>query len=219
MLLPLPIVWIGFYVFHSYWFAALSYALIVCAFPSLVFAKRVRELPESLSLQLVPNSQKFSRRMGAVAVLSMGAMLLGWAILSRLMIDWSHLPAQLAAVHCSVDFWFWIFVIYFVVVNPIAEEYFWRGIVYNTLKNLWGTPLAVAVSCILFGGWHWVIIQHFFAPLWHIPLTLMIMVGGMIFTWAYEHTNSLIEPILIHSLGADLPIMVILWQCLAYHPN
>lgn len=217
MFLPLPIVWAGFYLLHSYWIAAISYALIVCTLPSFLLAKRVQELSGSLSLDLVPSSRRFSRRMGAVAVLSMGGMLVGWTILSRLMIDWPHLPSQLAAVNCHQGFWFWIFVIYFIVVNPIAEEYFWRGIVYNTLKHLWGIPLAVAISCILFGGWHWVIIQHFFAQPWQIPLTLMIMLGGIIFTWAYERTNSLLEPILIHSLGADLPIMIILWQCLGYH--
>ncbi len=214
MLLPLPIVWFGFYVLHSYWLAALSYGMFACVLPTLLFRSRVEALPESLSLQLWPAHQQPFTKTLLITAIGFGLMLLGWQVLATFIVDWQGLPLHLSTIRCQRSLTLWLFMIYFIVINPIAEEYFWRGIVYNTLKNLWGVSLAAGLTSVFFGGWHWVIIQHFFTPIWQVPLTLMIIFGGLVFTWVHEKTNAMFEPILIHGLGADLPIMIVLWHCL-----
>jgi len=76
------------------------------------------------------------------------------------------------------------------VIGPIAEEIFFRGIVYGFFRQ-WGVPLAVLASTLLF-----VSIHPYGA---HLPVAQTV--GGLVFAVAYEREKSLAVPITIHSLG------------------
>ncbi len=79
-------------------------------------------------------------------------------------------------------------ILYFVVgvlVAPIAEEVFFRGILYGFFRK-WGVFAALLLSTFLF-------------VLPHPGITQMI--GGTLFAVAYEMEGSLMVPILIHASG------------------
>lgn len=76
------------------------------------------------------------------------------------------------------------------VIGPIAEEIFFRGIIYGFFRQS-GFILALTLSTALF------VFLHLTGP--HIPLTQVI--GGLLFAVAYEIEKNLIVPIVIHSLG------------------
>jgi membrane protease YdiL (CAAX protease family) len=76
------------------------------------------------------------------------------------------------------------------IVGPIAEELFFRGIIYGYLRR-WGAPAAVLMSTLLF-----VLIHPSGTGL---PVTQTI--GGLVFAVAYEKEQNLIVPITIHCLG------------------
>ena len=76
------------------------------------------------------------------------------------------------------------------MVGPVAEELFFRGILYGFLRR-WGVVVAVILSTLLF------VLPH--AIHQRIPITQVV--GGIVFAVAYEVEGSLMVPIIIHLLG------------------
>lgn len=74
------------------------------------------------------------------------------------------------------------------LVGPIAEEVFFRGVIYGFFRR-WGVLIAVVLSSALF------VLAH----LPGIPVTQLI--GAVVFALAYEKAGSLTAPITIHVLG------------------
>ncbi|MEW6079298.1 MAG: CPBP family intramembrane glutamic endopeptidase [Thermodesulfobacteriota bacterium] len=75
-----------------------------------------------------------------------------------------------------------------VVVSPLAEELFFRGLLYGLFRR-WGTVAGVILTTIVFAGLH----------LPGIPIPQAV--GGIVFCLAYEKEKSLMAPYVIHALG------------------
>jgi hypothetical protein len=76
------------------------------------------------------------------------------------------------------------------VIGPIAEEIFFRGILYGFLRR-WGAYTAVISSTLLF------VLPHLAGS--NLPFTQLV--GGIVFALAYEKEKNLMVPITIHCLG------------------
>jgi len=76
------------------------------------------------------------------------------------------------------------------LVAPIAEEVFFRGILYGFFRR-WGVLPALILTTAIF------VLAHPVFP--GIPVTQMV--GGIIFALAYEIEGNLMAPITIHVLG------------------
>jgi membrane protease YdiL (CAAX protease family) len=85
------------------------------------------------------------------------------------------------------------------LIAPVAEEIFFRGILYGFFRQ-WGLTMALVISTALF------VLSHTTGS--GLPITQLI--GGLLFAVAYEKEKNLIVPIIIHSLG-NLAIF-----CLSY---
>ena len=94
--------------------------------------------------------------------------------------------AQLPSTPCET-------VLFFLVggiVGPIAEELFFRGMLYGFFRR-WGAMVALVVSTLVF------VLIH---PLKSgFPATQVV--GGILFAISYEVGSSLVVPITIHALG------------------
>jgi membrane protease YdiL (CAAX protease family) len=100
---------------------------------------------------------------------------------------------------------------YFSIVNPVVEEYFWRGGVYATLRQRFGTWQTPAlISALFFGAWHWLVVRLFVSPVLALLTTLAIAGVGFVLTLVYERTRHLALPIALHALAGDAPLLVIL---------
>ena len=76
------------------------------------------------------------------------------------------------------------------VLGPIAEEIFFRGIIYGFFRQ-WGAVIAIIFSTLIFVFTH---------PIGgSIPVTQLV--GGIVFAIAYEKEKNLMVPITIHCLG------------------
>jgi membrane protease YdiL (CAAX protease family) len=76
------------------------------------------------------------------------------------------------------------------IIGPVAEELFFRGIIYGFLRR-WGVIVALVISTLIF------VLCH---PLHQgIPVTRLL--GGILFAVAYEFSGNLMVPITIHALG------------------
>ena len=76
------------------------------------------------------------------------------------------------------------------VIGPLAEEIFFRGILYGYLRR-WGIYTAVTFSTLLF------VLPHLTGG--NLPVTQIV--GGIVFAIAYEKEKNLMVPTTIHCLG------------------
>ncbi|SCY82476.1 CPBP family intramembrane glutamic endopeptidase [Desulfoluna spongiiphila] len=76
------------------------------------------------------------------------------------------------------------------VVAPLAEEFFFRGIVYRLLRPMGVIP-AIFISTLLFAAAH--------AMHGAVPVTQLA--GGLLFAVAYEKEGHLAVPVIIHGAG------------------
>jgi membrane protease YdiL (CAAX protease family) len=76
------------------------------------------------------------------------------------------------------------------VIGPVAEELFFRGVVFGFVRR-WGFWPAMIISTGIF------VLAHLSGT--RIPVTQLV--GGVVFSVAYEKTNSLVAPMIIHILG------------------
>ena len=117
---------------------------------------------------------------GALALAGLALMAgLGYPALRMIFVQLPHKTGELA--------------IYFIVgglVAPVAEEIFFRGIVYGFFRR-WGRSLALAVSTLAFVAAH--------GTGSAFPLTQLV--GGILFAVAYEIEGNLMVPIVIHTTG------------------
>lgn len=93
--------------------------------------------------------------------------------------------------------WKW-YVVYSLLVNPLSEEFYWRGFLLkrmSVMRNAW-----------LFWLMHAAISTAFVPPLRAICFTLPVFVFGWITAWMRREYGTLWPPILLH-LAADAAIL------------
>jgi membrane protease YdiL (CAAX protease family) len=127
-------------------------------------------------------------RRGLIWSAAFGALAaLGWGALHAAGIDPLRLlypgpvarPANLALLFLAGGF-----------IGPVAEEIFFRGVIYGYLRR-WGFWPALGVSTLIFT------LLHTGAAGLPVPQ----IVGGLVFAAAYEIEKKLLVPITIHVLG------------------
>ena len=80
--------------------------------------------------------------------------------------------------------------IFVIVVAPFAEEFFFRGFLYQALRNSWGTVLGVISSGAIFSAIHGA--PDKFVPLWILGMALALLL---------EKTRSLWPCIMLHAIN------------------
>lgn len=116
------------------------------------------------------------------AMLQEASKLWGWgapspqALVELLLANPGLSPGKLALVFVAV------------ILAPIAEEAFFRGLVYRAGKALMPPPLALMISALLFALVHFS--TYAFAPLF---------VFGLLLARAYERTGDLRVPMVMHA--------------------
>lgn len=102
---------------------------------------------------------------------------------------------------------------YIVIVNPVLEELFWRGVILTKLDSykVGIKNFGIIWSSICFGALHYPILQQIMYPGWaEFGATSLACLGAML-AFLYKKTNSIVIPILIHSLIADLAFVVLMF--------
>jgi membrane protease YdiL (CAAX protease family) len=92
-----------------------------------------------------------------------------------------------------------VVIVFAVLVAPLCEEVFFRGLTYPVLKQRWGKPVALIVTSLLFA------VIHFHLP--SLPLLIALAIGLAL---AYEYTGSLLTSITMHALFNLLNVVAIL---------
>jgi len=187
---------------RSLFLSYLAYAVFFCpliAMSTIYILRRHRRGREELGLRLGKTGRTLGFGLaGGLAALGLSyaaffiLLLFIYVIAGRVPVssEWKEAaetnPAMLGLV---------IFVV--VVLAPLFEETFFRGLVYPPLRERMGPVKAVIVNGALFGALH-------FQPLFMPSLVLV----GMVLAYLYEKTDSLVAPMLTHALY-NLSVVII----------
>jgi membrane protease YdiL (CAAX protease family) len=158
----------------------------------LLFYWIARALPGGAnSIGLAKDRLKPGFKLGAIWSLALAALALIGIGVFHLM---GQNPLRFLAVNLPVDKT--TLILYIVVgglAAPAAEELFFRGYVFGFFRR-YGLWAAVAISTIIFALAHMILM-----PAGAIPFNQLV--GGVVFALAYERSQSLIAPIIIHTSG------------------
>jgi len=86
-----------------------------------------------------------------------------------------------------------------IVLAPLWEEIFWRGMVFGALRNR-NRILAYVVSSLGFALMHTWLFMLFEFSSDLLPLTLIYLPSGLAFCWVFDKTKSLWAAIILHSI-------------------
>jgi uncharacterized protein len=111
-----------------------------------------------------------------------------------------QLPSDLSTTAAAAS------VVLAVLVAPIAEELFFRGIVFRSIRDRRGFWLGAIVSGLLFGA------AHYVPAAWQDTLLLQsIMVfTGIGLAWVYERRGNLVANIASHMIFNTIGVILIL---------
>ncbi len=206
MLLPWFWVSLGLLVLQDYRLTIAMYELLGCGLPVLIFSGR--QWPAIMPFRV-------KRRWILLTSLVVNTVILGAFQLSQgFGMHWDVFHERMQNTHLSADFQFWTFAMYIVILNPIFEEMFWRGVVYREWQSYVNQNKANLISSVFFGAWHWLVLQTYCDPLWAVLLTICVMIGGSLFAYSYQRTGTLASAIALHALGADLPMVFVVYDCI-----
>lgn len=82
------------------------------------------------------------------------------------------------------------------LIGPILEEIFFRGFIYPAAKKRWGVPVGMIVTSLFFAAIHMNAFQFF-----------PILGLGLLLTFLYEATGSLIPSITLHALNNTVSVI------------
>jgi hypothetical protein len=192
-LLPYLAVALGLCWLHHAWFALLGFHFSIIL--SLLLAK------SSIPVKILFQSKDL--RWVALSILlcgSSGIFLYSfWSYFGFV----SDLPAQVESLGLTGSTWP-LFITYFVLVNPLIEEYFWRGYLGSPTKNLY-------VSDFLYAGFHaWILWNKVQSPSIIYSLTMLVLAG-----WFWRQLarvdEGLLAPVLGH-MAADFTILMAVYR-------
>ena len=89
--------------------------------------------------------------------------------------------------------------VFVIGIAPFAEELFFRGFLFQSLRQSWGVWLAAPASGLIFGAVH-------FEPDKLVPLAIL----GTALAWVFHRTRSIWPCIFIHALNNTLAFVVLL---------
>lgn len=85
---------------------------------------------------------------------------------------------------------FFVGLILYGIVSPVAEEAVFRGVMYNRMKRCFDYRLALVLSALLFGCYHGNVVQAIYGSLL-----------GVLMAYIYEKYQSFAAPVLFHGVA------------------
>lgn len=113
------------------------------------------------------------------------------------------LPAQIESYHLTGATWP-LFIAYFTLVNPLVEEYYWRGYLGSPTKNL-------HPSDFLYAGFHTLVLLNKVQPGWIISSLAVLVIAGWFWRQIAREDGGLLAPVLGH-MAADFTILMAVYR-------
>jgi membrane protease YdiL (CAAX protease family) len=192
--LPYLAVWAGLFLFKSAWFALIGFHLAILIV--LLVAR------PNIPVNILFKSKSRKWILPSILFCSLGGICLYflWPVFSVA----TDLPAQLQAIGLTSSSWL-LFIVYFSLVNPLIEEYFWRGVLGNDSKK-------PNVGDVFYAGYHAVVLWGRLYPLWILLAVIVLTSAGWLWRQLAREDEGLLAPVLGH-VAADFTILfTIYWM-------
>jgi membrane protease YdiL (CAAX protease family) len=111
----------------------------------------------------------------------------------------NHLAAHVEVMGLSLSTWI-PFITYFTLVNPLLEEYFWRGYLGSPTTNFY-------LSDFLYAGFHGLILLNKVQPSMIVYSLAVLVLAGWFWRQIARADGGLLAPVLGHMM-ADLAILL-----------
>lgn len=118
------------------------------------------------------------------------------------------IPTRVEALGLNASNWV-TFIAYFTLVNPLVEEYFWRGYLGSNTRNL-------AASDFLYSGFHGLILWNKVPPIMILCSLAVLVLAGWFWRQIARIDGGLRVPVAAH-MTADLAILLaVYWRLQSY---
>lgn len=203
-LLPYLVIWFGMNSIRS---AAWSLGLyhILCLIPTIIWGRKY-----FLKDIHLPKIWQIGALLLASVLFSIVALLvykfLGDMILS------SEGTMKLLIVLGYTKEIFWPLSVYFIVVNSILEELFWRGVVFNRIDELFHDKKyhGILWTSLAYGAFHYPILQLVVYPGWAEIGAVLLAIYGALLAVLYRMTRNIVMPCFAHAVLTDTAAIVLL---------
>ena len=152
-----------------------------------------------------------------VGLLAMTAIFGGHVIFSQL-VDSTAIIGNLSDLGINKTL-FPLVALWIIIINPLMEEYFWRGFVYHRgiqlVKSERAKKAVLVGSGVIFALHHTIIIEEWFNWWQFLASTIFLAVAGVVFNLMYKRSGSIIPSLIAHFM-ADLAIVVVGFQMFGF---
>jgi len=191
-IIPYITIGIGLLVFHNAWLAILGYHTGMVAVISLsktgIAIKRAFQ-GNSYWIPFI------------TALAGAGGGILLYILLPLLSVP-DDINSYIRSIGLNEQTWP-MFLAYFVLINPLIEEYYWRGC-------LGGDAKGIALNDLLFSGYHLIVLAGQMETIWLIVVFFGLTIGA----WFWRQMNKLNGGLLastISHITADLTVIVTIY--------
>ncbi len=156
----------------------------------------------------IPITQLFKTSNYRIPVMTATIGVMGGALL-YLLWPWLSVPKDINTYARSIglteETWL-LFLAYFALVNPLIEEYYWRGYLGSSSKH-------IEFNDLLFSGYHLIVIAGKMGMVWLAIVFFIVTIGA----WFWRQVNRLsrgLLPSTVSHFAGDISVMVIIYMML-----
>lgn len=157
----------------------------------VIFLPTEHRIKDMISIKKIPMKEYFNIFVLGIGVTIVLLFLSG--ILTKLIPNYNEVSNQLATSRSSV-----CKLIITIVLIPIYEEIFYRGIIFGYLRKNFNIILAIVVQALIFGVMHLNLVQGIYT-----------FILGIVLALVYMYSKSIIGNITIHIIFNLLGILII----------
>jgi len=191
-IIPYITIGIGLLVFHNAWLAILGYHTGMVAVISL------SKTGIAIKRAFQGNSYWISF---ITALAGAGGGILLYILLPLLSVP-DDINSYIRSIGLNEQTWP-MFLAYFILINPLIEEYYWRGC-------LGGDAKGIALNDLLFSGYHLIVLAGQMETIWLIVVFFGLTIGA----WFWRQMNKLAGGLLastISHLTADITVILTIY--------
>ncbi|MFC1921166.1 type II CAAX prenyl endopeptidase Rce1 family protein [Chloroflexota bacterium] len=191
-LIPYITVSIGLLVFHNAWLAILGYHAGMVAILSLT--------KTGITLKRAFQGKKLWIPFVTALAGAVGGILLYilWPVLAVP----DDINSYIRNIGLNEQTWP-VFLVYFTLMNPLIEEYYWRGYLAAATRK-------ITLNDLLFSGYHLIVLAGQMETIWLIVVFFVLTIGA----WFWRQMNSLNGGLLastVSHIAADIAVILTIY--------
>ena len=191
-LIPYITIGIGLLVFHNAWLAILSYHTGMVA---IILLSKTR-----ISFKRSFQGNKVWIPFITALVGASGGLLL--YVLWPLLAVPDDINLYIRSIGLNERTWL-VFLVYFTFINPLIEEYYWRGQLASATKG-------ITLNDLLFSGYHLLVLAGHMEAIWLLAVFFVLAAGAWFWRQMNRLNGGLLASVVSH-VSADITVILTIY--------